>query len=71
VMVRSGMHCAHSWYAERGIPGNVRASFYLYNTPEDTDRLLTGIRELLQLLPGAAHASATKRRAAVARERAA
>ncbi|MCI4323112.1 MAG: cysteine desulfurase [Thermoplasmata archaeon] len=67
VMVRSGMHCAHSWYAERGIPGNVRASFYLYNTPEDTDRLLAGIREMLQLLPGAAHASATKRRVAAAR----
>ncbi len=67
VMVRSGMHCAHSWYAERGIPGNVRASFYLYNNAEDVERLIAGVQELLQLLPGAARASATKRRVAAAR----
>lgn len=51
VLVRSGMHCVHSFYTERGLTGNVRASFYLYNDLADADRLVEGIRELLRLLP--------------------
>ena len=47
VMVRSGMHCAHSYYEQRGLSGNVRASFYLYNRPADAAALVTGLRELL------------------------
>ena len=35
IMVRSGMHCAHSWYNSKQINGSVRASFYLYNTLEE------------------------------------
>jgi len=35
IMVRSGMHCAHSWYNAHKIKGSVRASFYLYNTLEE------------------------------------
>ncbi len=39
VMVRSGMHCVHSWFNDRGIDtGSLRASAYLYNT-EDEVRL--------------------------------
>jgi len=51
VMVRSGMHCVHSYYAARGLPGNVRASFYLYNDRSDADRLINGLRELLEKVP--------------------
>jgi cysteine desulfurase/selenocysteine lyase len=51
VMVRSGRHCVHSWYAERALDGNVRASFYLYTNTDDADRLLEGVRELLARLP--------------------
>ena len=53
VLVRSGMHCVHSFYAERGLPGNVRASFYLYNDRRDAARLVEGLRELLALVPRA------------------
>jgi cysteine desulfurase/selenocysteine lyase len=59
VMVRSGRHCVHSWYAERGIPGNVRASFYLYNRPADVDALITGLRELLERVPSSGTSAAT------------
>ncbi|HEV2165409.1 MAG TPA: cysteine desulfurase [Thermoplasmata archaeon] len=52
VMVRSGRHCVHSWYEERGLAATVRASFYLYNTPGDVDRLLAGVEELLSRVPG-------------------
>jgi cysteine desulfurase / selenocysteine lyase len=51
VLVRSGMHCVHSFYAERGLNGNVRASFYLYNDLGDVRRLVGGVRELLRRVP--------------------
>ena len=58
VMVRSGMHCVHSWYERRGLPGNVRASFYLYNDRHDADALVGGLTELLERLPGTTGTSA-------------
>ncbi len=51
VLVRSGMHCVHSFYSRRGLPGNVRASFYLYSDRTDADRLIGGLRELLEKVP--------------------
>ncbi len=51
VMVRSGMHCVHSFYAERGLSGSVRASLYLYNDTADADRLVAGLVELLERVP--------------------
>jgi cysteine desulfurase/selenocysteine lyase len=51
VMVRSGMHCVHSWYERRGLPGNVRASFYFYNDRHDVDTFVRGIEELLEKIP--------------------
>jgi len=51
VMVRSGMHCVHSFYAARDLPGNVRASFYLYTDRSDADRFIAGLRELLEKVP--------------------
>ncbi len=54
VMVRSGMHCAHSFYARRGLPGNVRASFYFYNDRRDADTFVRGVEELLERLPAGA-----------------
>ncbi len=52
VMVRSGMHCVHSFYERRGLPGNVRASFYFYNDRRDAETLVRGVEELLERLPG-------------------
>lgn len=52
VLVRSGQHCVHSWYARHHIPGSIRASFYLYTSPGDIGRLLRGVRELLERVPG-------------------
>jgi cysteine desulfurase / selenocysteine lyase len=58
VMVRSGMNCVHSWYERRGLSGNVRASFYLYNDRRDADALVAGLTELLERLPGTTGTSA-------------
>ncbi len=51
VLVRSGMHCVHSWYDRRGIAGSVRASFYLYNDVADARALVRGLRELVEKVP--------------------
>ncbi|MFN9952624.1 MAG: aminotransferase class V-fold PLP-dependent enzyme, partial [bacterium] len=35
-----------------GIPGTVRASFMFYNTEEEVDRLVEGVKKGIQLLRG-------------------
>ena len=43
VAVRAGHHCTQPLHAQLGITASTRASFYLYNRPEEVDRLLEGI----------------------------
>jgi len=41
VMVRSGRHCVHSWFEDRGVPGDsLRASAYFYTSEEDAHRFV-------------------------------
>jgi cysteine desulfurase/selenocysteine lyase len=35
IMIRSGMHCVHSWFNAHNINGAARASVYLYNTEDE------------------------------------
>ncbi len=44
VAVRVGHHCAWPTNQRYGVPATSRASFYLYNQPEDVDALVAGIR---------------------------
>jgi len=43
VAVRAGHHCTQPLHALLGISASTRASFYLYNRPEEVDRLVEGI----------------------------
>jgi cysteine desulfurase/selenocysteine lyase len=43
VAVRAGHHCTQPLHKLLGISASTRASFYLYNRPEEVDRLLEGI----------------------------
>jgi cysteine desulfurase / selenocysteine lyase len=43
VAVRAGHHCAQPLHDMLGIPASARASFYLYNTPAEIDRLVDAI----------------------------
>ena len=45
VAVRTGHHCAQPLMAQYGIPGTVRASFALYNTRADVDRLFAALEK--------------------------
>jgi cysteine desulfurase/selenocysteine lyase len=44
VAVRVGHHCAWPTCRRYGVPATTRASFYLYNQPEEIDALVAGIR---------------------------
>ena len=46
VAVRTGHHCAQLVMARFDIPGTVRASFAIYNTKEDVDKLVEGILKI-------------------------
>ena len=50
VAIRAGYHCAHPLHQCFGLPPTARASFYLYNTRQEVDRLVTGIRQAQKLL---------------------
>ena len=50
IAVRSGHHCAMPLMQRLGIPGTVRASFCLYNSEHDVDRLVAGIDKALNFL---------------------
>jgi len=50
IAVRTGHHCAQPLMERLGIPGTVRVSFALYNTPSDVDAFLTALRRILQMI---------------------
>ena len=49
IAVRTGHHCAQPLMTRLGITGTVRASFALYNTKEEIDTLVAGIRRVSQM----------------------
>lgn len=51
VAIRAGHHCTQPLMRRLGLSATARASFYLYNTPDDVDRLVQGLeraREIFQ-----------------------
>ena len=49
IAVRTGHHCAEPLMHRLGISGTVRASFALYNTKEEVDALVAGIKRVHQM----------------------
>lgn len=49
IAVRTGHHCAEPLMHRLGISGTVRASFALYNTKEEVDALVAGIKRVSQM----------------------
>ena len=50
VEVRTGHHCAMPLMERLGIPGTVRASFAVYNTPEEAEILVSAVRRAVGIL---------------------
>ncbi|MCK9494090.1 MAG: cysteine desulfurase [Dehalococcoidia bacterium] len=53
VAVRTGHHCAQPVMAALTVPATARASFYIYNTTEEVDRLAVAIEEVSRFFGGA------------------
>jgi len=49
IAVRTGHHCAEPLMHRLGIEGTLRASFALYNTHDEVDALVAGIRRVSQM----------------------
>ena len=50
VAVRTGHHCAMPLMAKFGIPGTVRASFAIYNSSEDIEKLIASVEKAREVL---------------------
>lgn len=50
IAVRTGHHCAEPCMRFFEIPGTVRASFAMYNTKEEIDELINGLRKAIKML---------------------
>jgi cysteine desulfurase/selenocysteine lyase len=46
IATRAGEHCAHPLHQKLGISGSIRASYYLYNTMEEVDKLINALHEV-------------------------
>jgi cysteine desulfurase/selenocysteine lyase len=49
VAVRAGHHCTQPVMQRFGVPATVRASFGLYNTRDDVDALIAGLRTVVEV----------------------
>lgn len=49
ICVRAGNHCAQPLLRYLGLESTCRASFYLYNTTEDIDRLIMGLKKVYDI----------------------
>ena len=50
IAVRTGHHCAQPVMDSFSIPGTVRASFAVYNTKDEIDRLVQGVKKAKSML---------------------
>ncbi|HPF93298.1 MAG TPA: aminotransferase class V-fold PLP-dependent enzyme, partial [Tenuifilaceae bacterium] len=49
IAVRTGTHCTEPVMAHFGIDGTVRASLAFYNTKEEVDKLIEGVKKVKQM----------------------
>ena len=49
IAVRAGHHCAQPVMERFGVPATSRASFGLYNAPEEVEALAAGLRRVREL----------------------
>ena len=49
IAIRAGHHCAMPLHSILGISASARASFYLYNTKDEIDKLISGIKKVVKV----------------------
>jgi len=49
IAIRAGHHCAMPLHDRFNLPATARASFYLYNTPDEVDKLIEGLYKVKKM----------------------
>ena len=49
IAIRAGHHCAMPLHEKFNIQATTRASFYLYSTPDEVDRLAAGLEKVKRM----------------------
>jgi len=52
IAIRAGHHCCQPYMRDQGISGTARASFYIYTTRQDVDRLVVALQKAATLFAG-------------------
>lgn len=52
ICIRTGHHCAMPLHKRLGLSATCRASFYIYNTKDDVERLIEGLEKVRKLFNG-------------------
>jgi cysteine desulfurase/selenocysteine lyase len=52
IALRGGHHCNQPLMKKLGLPSTVRASFYVYNTRDEVDRLVVSLRRIAKFFSG-------------------
>ncbi|MCF7890382.1 SufS family cysteine desulfurase [Candidatus Bipolaricaulota bacterium] len=52
IAIRAGLHCAQPLHEVLEINSSARVSFYVYNSNEDVDRFIAGVKEVKTILGG-------------------
>lgn len=50
IAVRAGHHCAMPLHERFELQATTRASFYIYNTPDEIDKLIKGLEKVIKIL---------------------
>ncbi len=50
ICIRAGQHCAEPFMLSRQIPATIRVSFAIYNTLQDVENLIIGLKKIKKLL---------------------
>ena len=53
IAVRTGHHCTQPLMDRFGVPATIRASMAFYNTHEEIDRLVEGVRQVIRMFGAA------------------
>ncbi|MGD1841922.1 MAG: SufS family cysteine desulfurase [Thermonemataceae bacterium] len=52
IAIRTGHHCAQPLMKHLGLSGTSRASFAVYNTQEEVDQFITGLKKVIKMMRG-------------------
>ena len=50
IMIRSGMHCVHSWFNAHKLKGSARASLYAYNTEKEAEKFVEEVNKIIKMV---------------------